>query len=206
MQAGKFLFDREFGAGEVVKAKPKPKPVHTDDDLAAAREAAHAEGVRAGAEQARAGIETVLVQTLETVSAQFQTLAARHEESLREIRAEAAGLAFEIASKLAQSLTEREPLAEIERLIADCLEKLQHEPRVVVRAAEPICEALGPRIDAIARDKAFAGQMVIIPADDMAPGDCRVEWADGGAERDREALEQSIGEAVSRYVASKQSA
>ena len=37
----------------------------------------------------------------------------------------------------------------------------------------------------------------------MAPGDCRIEWADGGLVRDRAATEAAIGEAVSRYVAAR---
>ena len=35
----------------------------------------------------------------------------------------------------------------------------------------------------------------------LEPGDCRIEWADGGMTRDRDATEAAIGEAVARYVA-----
>ncbi len=40
---------------------------------------------------------------------------------------------------------------------------------------------------------------------DVAPGDCRIEWADGGLVRDRAATEQAITEAVERYVAVRRS-
>jgi flagellar assembly protein FliH len=38
---------------------------------------------------------------------------------------------------------------------------------------------------------------------DIEPGDCRIEWADGGLKRDRLATERAIAEAVERYVASR---
>jgi flagellar assembly protein FliH len=37
----------------------------------------------------------------------------------------------------------------------------------------------------------------------IAPGDCRIEWADGGLKRDRAATELAIAEAVERYIASR---
>ena len=39
----------------------------------------------------------------------------------------------------------------------------------------------------------------------MAPGDCRIEWADGGVARDRAATLATIDELVARYVAARAS-
>ena len=38
---------------------------------------------------------------------------------------------------------------------------------------------------------------------DIALGDCRIEWADGGVNRDNAAAEAAIGEAVARYVSAR---
>ena len=35
----------------------------------------------------------------------------------------------------------------------------------------------------------------------MAPGDCRIEWADGGIKRDEAATLSAINDTVARYVA-----
>ena len=40
----------------------------------------------------------------------------------------------------------------------------------------------------------------------IAPGDCRIEWADGGVDRDRAATEPRIDDAVGRYVAARTAA
>jgi len=49
----------------------------------------------------------------------------------------------------------------------------------------------------------FEGRLILLAEPGMAPGDCRIEWADGGLVRDRAATEAAIGEAVSRYLAAR---
>jgi flagellar assembly protein FliH len=39
--------------------------------------------------------------------------------------------------------------------------------------------------------------------DGLAPGDCRIEWADGGVSRDEAATLTVIDDAVARYVAAR---
>jgi flagellar assembly protein FliH len=41
----------------------------------------------------------------------------------------------------------------------------------------------------------------VLAEPDVAPGDCRIEWADGGLTRDRAKTEAAINEAVEGYVA-----
>jgi flagellar assembly protein FliH len=43
--------------------------------------------------------------------------------------------------------------------------------------------------------------LVVIAEPDIALGDCRIDWADGGVTRDRVATEAAIADAVSRYLA-----
>ena len=56
------------------------------------------------------------------------------------------------------------------------------------------------RLDEIARARGFEGRLVVLAEPDIAPGDCRIEWADGGLSRDRAKTEAVIAEAVDRYV------
>jgi flagellar assembly protein FliH len=43
----------------------------------------------------------------------------------------------------------------------------------------------------------------VLAQPDLADGDCRIEWADGGMMRDRAATQAAIAQAVARYVASR---
>jgi flagellar assembly protein FliH len=44
---------------------------------------------------------------------------------------------------------------------------------------------------------------VVLAEPDVAPGDCHIEWADGGIKRDRVATEAAVVDAVARYVAAR---
>ena len=52
----------------------------------------------------------------------------------------------------------------------------------------------------IARAHGFEGRLVVLGEPGIAVGDCRIEWADGGVNRDNAATDAAIGEAVARYV------
>jgi flagellar assembly protein FliH len=46
---------------------------------------------------------------------------------------------------------------------------------------------------------------VILGEPSVGAGDCRIEWADGGVNRDITAADAAIGEAVARYVSARRS-
>jgi len=45
--------------------------------------------------------------------------------------------------------------------------------------------------------------LAVISDETLAPGDCRIEWADGGIVRDNTATASAIDETVARYVAAR---
>ena len=47
---------------------------------------------------------------------------------------------------------------------------------------------------------------MILAEPDIATGDCRIEWADGGVVLERAAIEAKIDELVGRYIASRDQA
>ena len=59
-------------------------------------------------------------------------------------------------------------------------------------------------IDDIARAHGFPG-LVVLGEPSVAVGDCRIEWADGGINRDAGLADGAIGEAVARYISARRS-
>jgi flagellar assembly protein FliH len=90
-------------------------------------------------------------------------------------------------------------------LVADCLHKLHREPRLVVRVAPNLAEALRTDIDALCAEHGFAGRVVILAEDALAGADCRIEWADGGIERDLAKTFADIEQSAERWRASTMS-
>jgi flagellar assembly protein FliH len=122
------------------------------------------------------------------------------------LEAEAIQLAVAVARKLAPELVLREPLAEIEALAAECLKQLSSAPHVAVRVHDSLHEAATAHLGEIARARGFDGRLMVLAEPDIAPGDCRIEWADGGVVRDAARTEGVIGDAIGRYLGARQTA
>ncbi|MEP5700407.1 MAG: hypothetical protein ABJN43_17405, partial [Sneathiella sp.] len=156
----------------------------------------------AGKEEAISGIEASLAQVLDGVSNQLQQLADLHDQDLGTLKQEAASLAFAIAGKLSSALIARQPEIEVFKMVEECLADLHDEPRIVVRASEPICAALEGKIDKLTQATGFQGNVILLPDDTKTNSDCRLEWADGGVERDVEDTQEKIGEIIDRFIRS----
>ena len=71
---------------------------------------------------------------------------------------------------------------------------------MVIRVDEQILPLLRRKIDTLQTTSDYHGQVVLISEPMTNISDCRVEWIDGGAERDFEDLMQSIEETVQLFL------
>jgi len=185
-----FLFQTSFDAP--TRAKQATRSAAAADDMNTAKAAARAEGVEEGRRQAEDAAAARQAQALEQTLMALQDLSAR----LGDIRAEALGNAQRLASmlggKLAGRLLARLPMEAVEAMLIDTLRDNLDEPRIVLRAAEPVIAALQEDIDKLGARSGFAGGIVLLADDSLHGADCRIEWADGGAEFDQAALAARI--------------
>lgn len=201
----KFLFDVDFGPGPAPGAKEAPTIT------AAAHEAALAEaeargyrnGMQAAEAQARTEAERRIAAASERMSAALGQLQASLKTVENKFEAEAVEVAVAVGRQLATELIAREPFAEIAALAATCFHELIAAPHIVVRVHESLHAIAKGKLDEIARARHFEGRVVVLAEGGIAPGDCRIEWADGGMIRDRAATEQAIAEVVEGYVAAR---
>lgn len=71
----------------------------------------------------------------------------------------------------------------------------------MVRVPDALFDEAKERIDASAAAAGYAGKVVVLADPALGPEDARVEWADGGAERDMTRFWAEIDEAAKRAVA-----
>ena len=116
------------------------------------------------------------------------------------LECEAVEVAVAVARKLAPALIEREPFAEISALASDCFRQLVASPHIAVRINDALYATAREKLDGIVRARGFEGRLVVLAEPDIAPGDCRIEWADGGINRDTAKADAAIGEAVAGYL------
>jgi flagellar assembly protein FliH len=116
---------------------------------------------------------------------------------------EAVSLAAAIGRKLAHHLLEREPTAEIEALVTECLASLDAVPHLVIRCNAELADAVREIATTRIATSGFAGRLVVLGDPDLAMSDSRIEWADGGIVRDTAALEAQIDQRIAQYLAAK---
>jgi len=107
------------------------------------------------------------------------------------------------ARKLCADLVAAEPLGEIVALVKDCFSHLVATPHLVVRINDELYDSAREKIERLAKQSGFEGRLVILAEPEIATGDCRIEWADGGVVLERGAIAAKIDEMVGRYIASR---
>lgn len=195
----KFNFDTSFNPGSE-GTDSRGARSYTADDLAIAEEAAREQGRLAGIAETRATIEHTTAVALSRIGEQLQALGRTIEEIRYESASHALKIAVAVVRKVLPDLAQRNGLAEIEALVRECLNTFYDEPRVVVRVHDKMLDPLRERVDDIAAGCGFDGKIVLFGDEHLAETDCRVEWADGGAERNLTGLYQEIGRVVEKVT------
>lgn len=190
----KFLFDTDFSRPGAAARVPAGQH---QAELTEAEQRGYRNGLAAG----RTESAGALAKALGAIAANLEKLARSTRAVEARLEAEAVDVAVSVAEKLAAELIRREPFAEIAALAADCFRHLVGVPHVVVRVGPDVFEEARTRLDEIAASCGFGGRIAVLAEPELAAGDCRIEWADGGAARDREAVRAAIAEAVERYLA-----
>ncbi|HYD31217.1 MAG TPA: FliH/SctL family protein, partial [Azospirillaceae bacterium] len=150
--------------------------------------------------EAEAAIANAQAQALQRVAEGVGQLIAAREQTNTQRQNQPLRITLAMTRKLFPDLARRHGLDEIEAMVRSILIELIDEPRLVVRMPPDMQAALAERIDGIAKATAFAGRLAVLPDDQLAPGDCRVEWADGGAERSTQRLIADVEQIAARMI------
>ncbi len=197
--AAKFLFDEDFASGE----KPTITLVEAERRREDAESMAHRKGFEAGQNQARTEQNERIARALSALAEQATRLNGQLRDIEARLESEAVHVAFAVASKLAPELIAREPFAEVEVLATDCFRQIIATPQISISVGNDIFEDAKQKLEDIARSRGFEGRLVVSADPSLAGGNCRIEWAEGGVVRDREATLKTIDEAVQRYIAAR---
>ena len=194
----KYLFDEDFAASG--RGKPAITLADHAAQLKEAETAAYASGFAQAQAEAKADAAQRSAAALERIAAALAALDRSLAGVEARLETEAIEVAVAVARKLAPELIGREPLAEMAALATGCFRHLVAAPHVVVRVNEALHETARHEIEEVVRRCGLESRLVVLAEPDIAPGDCRIEWADGGIIRDSAATAAAIEEAVARYV------
>jgi flagellar assembly protein FliH len=198
----KFLFDMDFGVPDKARERAATS-AEIAQKVAAAEARAYRDGFDAGQREAKAESDRRAALALEEIGICIQGIATGFSGIETRMETEAVDVAVAVARKLCSELVAAEPLGEIVGLVSDCFSHLVSTPHIVVRINDTLYEAARERIERLAKQSGFEGRLVILAEPEIAAGDCKIEWADGGVVLERAAIEAKVNELVGRYIASR---
>lgn len=197
----KFTFDLDLGR------RQERNSLVTETAMAALIEEARREGREAGlAEGERSAVAKAAkaeAAAAEALAVRVAAMAANIDDARKQAIAEAVTLAHSIARKLAGGLIARQPTVEIEALIAECMATLDGVPHLVIRCDSALADAVRDIATARMTTSGFTGRLVVLGDPDIAIGDARIEWVDGGVVRDIRKLSAEIDARIAEYFAAR---
>ena len=196
----KFTFDLDLGRREERSAVPEAAVATM---LADARTAGYAEGFAAGEQSVSAKAAKQMIQAAVALADQVAAMALSLDDTRNETLADAVALSASIARKLATALLAAQPTAEIEALIVECLASLDGVPHLVIRCNPELADSVREIAQARIAASGFSGRLVVMGDPEIALGDGRIEWVDGGLVRDMAGLSDQIDSRIAAFLAAR---
>ncbi|HEY1876339.1 MAG TPA: FliH/SctL family protein [Rhizomicrobium sp.] len=193
----KFTFDTEFLGKEDRKApaaRARQKQTLTTEEL----ELIQAEARTQGENSAQARNIEALERNISALAISVRTALDQSHAEIEALRDEAARLALAMAKKIASSALAALPAGDVEIALRQAMHQAIGEPRITLRTAPAVAQALEPRMAAIAHEEGYDGRIAIAAEPGMKAGDCRIEWRGGGAERSEQAIEDALNALIAR--------
>ncbi|AWI90740.1 flagellar assembly protein FliH [Methylobacterium sp. DM1] len=197
-----FLFDTDFGRPRGPSAADAEAAARTEAERAALEAAAYARGLQDGRAEAALQEQARLADALTRVGLAAAGLLNQSDARDGEREAQALAFANALARRIAGEALDARPLAAVEEAARSALRHLRGVPHLVLRVNEALVDDAETLMKRLSREHGFEGRLVVLGEPDMAPGDARLEWADGGVVRERARIEAALESALSPNFAS----
>ena len=195
-KAVKFTFDTHFDGSTPGETKndARSRKTYSADEIELMKREASEEGRRDGNVRATQAVAASMGQVAAAVLAAIEAM----DEEIETIRTEAAMLAVAAAKKLARAALAAVPEPEITEALRAALHQAIGEPRIVVKTAPHLAQAIEQRAAEIAVQEGYEGRMHFVADGDLFDADCRIEWRGGGIERAQATIEAALDDLVAR--------
>src|SRR5262249_35874907 len=157
-QIRKYAFDTEFAAdGAGLRERAHMAKRLTPEEIAAERAAAYEGGKKDALVQA----ERESAAALRDIAAAASAILTRLDAESRAMREEAARVAMIAARKIAGASLDAFGPERAAAAVEAAMDKLRHQPRLVVKLSPQTAEALKPRLEEMRETHAYAGAVLV---------------------------------------------
>ena len=181
------IFDEPETDQQEEEAEPPP-PTYSQEELDEARRQGHAEGKQEGRDEAYSELQAQMNTTLEALGGRLEELQAREQAREQTYEREAVELVRNLLDTLFPGLAEHYGRDEMLTFIHETVTRNGDEAKIRIDVSQQEHEQLKDHIQGFAPE----GLLDVRASDTISPGDCRIEWKDGGAVRDQSAQLEAI--------------
>jgi flagellar assembly protein FliH len=215
--AEKFMFDLTFDnelevplepeqTEEIATVEEEPEiiiPTFSEEEVEIARQqgfdAGKEQGLAATSEALTKQINETLLKTDEKLLAAFQT-----QDSVNQDLSRAAhSLAVGICKKMMPAMAKQHSFDEVGRVIEEVFAKAIEEPKITLSVHSDIAKAIEVRVSELAKEKGYEGRVLVQADEELEASDCRVDWVNGGSERNTKKLWANITSILDRNIGEK---
>jgi flagellar assembly protein FliH len=196
----KFAFDTVFDdAGAVAFAPVRAKRSYTPDEVEQIRRDAFSEGERSAVAMAQAATAAALGQ----IAGDAQAALAALTRVAHDHRVNSAELSLAAARTIADAALDRFPQAPVAAAMVELAREIEAQPRLIVRVAPDLVEAVQAELEAAAQAIGFAGQIIARAEPGMPAAAFHLDWGEGRAAFDPEAAAARVAEALDAALAAE---
>ncbi|MBR1777524.1 MAG: hypothetical protein IJ752_02925 [Alphaproteobacteria bacterium] len=183
-------------------------PVFTINQMEAAEKKAREEGRLNGLEEGRetawqeamVSIEKQNSDTLSTIDASLKEILQQLEKNAQNAFETAVNFAWAVCQKAVPALCETNALNEIRSLLEKNLHFLKDEPKISLRLNPFLADKIKPVLTELIKKESYGGKIAVVRDDTMPIGDCRVEWKNGGLEKNAQDVLNHTEELLKLYT------
>ena len=208
-QIRRFLFDTDFrspvampprdeapDAEALAQARLRAEEAAREAAREAAEAEAYARGLQEGRAQAEAQVQARLADALNRVATAAAGMIAGADDRDAAREAQALDFAVALGRKIAGAALDSHPVAAITEAAGRALQHLRGVPHLAIRVHDALVDETQGQVARLARERGYEGRLIVLGDPGMAPGDARIEWADGGVVRERAAIEAALAAAL----------
>jgi flagellar assembly protein FliH len=198
--------EAERRAAQAALDEPPPPPpppaeeMFTKSQLEAAREEGFVAGHTAALEEAETARSHYVADALNLIAQGLTMLDGEQKQANKEIGESAIRLLFAIAKKTIPETAHQYAKENITDFVRQTLPLVLGEPKLLIRAHAMIVDDLRPALDEVFRRAGFQGTHVLVADYELQPGDARMEWSGGGAERSETRIWSNIQRMMAEAV------
>ncbi len=177
-----------------------PVPMFTQAQLDAAREEGFVAGHTSALEEAETARSHYVADAMNLIAQGLTKLDEQQAETNREIGETAIRLLFAVARKTIPETAHQFAQENITDFVRKILPLVIGEAKLIIRTHDMIVEDIKTKLPEVFTRAGFLGGYTVVADYELQPGDCRLEWSGGGAERSEARIWTEIEKAMAEGV------